>query len=127
VTDHVIRHCDGLPFGVQGRNHADYFAEIAAQAERARRDYDLLVLPGLELTYDDADPFESAHEVAVGLRDFVDLDAGPEPARPPVRRSGSRATGGSSARSSTAGPRFSPAPTTCRSCGRPEPAARATP
>jgi hypothetical protein len=33
----------------------------------------LLVLPGLELTYDDADPVRSAHAVAVGLRRFVDL------------------------------------------------------
>jgi 3',5'-nucleoside bisphosphate phosphatase len=196
VTEHVIRHCDGLPFGVHGRNHADYFAEIAAQAERARRDYDLLVLPGLELTYD-ADPFESAHTVAVGLRDFVDLDAGLEPAlarageagaaliaaHPYLHRAGgtaparptqrfsrdwrelgalvdrwelfnpgspsaacrrSRAATSTSRRtcsggrrccrarrartrwwstSARAGPRFSPAPTTCRSCGRPEPAA----
>src|SRR6476661_1198756 len=56
VTDHVVRPdptAEGLPFGVHGGNHADYLAEIAAQAERARRDYDLLVLPGLELTYDD--------------------------------------------------------------------------
>jgi predicted metal-dependent phosphoesterase TrpH len=74
VTDHTIRPNDGLPFGVHAGNRADYFAEIAAQAERARRDYDLLVLPGLELTYDDADPFEAAHTVAVGLRDLVELD-----------------------------------------------------
>src|SRR5262249_35311245 len=78
VTDHAVRRADGLPFGVHPGNRADYFAEIAAQAERARHDYDLLVLPGLELTYDDADPFESAHAVAVGLREFVELEAGLE-------------------------------------------------
>jgi hypothetical protein len=88
VTDHVIRPHDGLPFGVHAGNRADYFAEIAAQAERARRDYDLLALPGLELTYDDADPFESAHTVAVGIRDLVRLDAGLEPAL--VRARGGR-------------------------------------
>ena len=38
----------------------------------------LLVLPGLELTYDDPDPAESAHAVAVGLRSFVDVDEGVE-------------------------------------------------
>jgi hypothetical protein len=79
VTDHVLRPDspwqppDGLPFGVHAANHVDYVAEIAAQAERARRDYDLLLLPGLELTYDDSDPFRAAHAVAVGLRDFVRL------------------------------------------------------
>jgi predicted metal-dependent phosphoesterase TrpH len=80
VTDHVVRPHDGFPFGVHAGNHADYFAEIAAQTERARRDYDLLVLPGIELTYDDADPFRAAHAVAVGTRDFVPLDAGLEAA-----------------------------------------------
>jgi hypothetical protein len=81
VTDHVLRGAPGgLPYGVHAGNHGDYLAEIAAQAERARHDYDLLVLPGLELTYDDPDPFRSAHAVAVGIRDFVQLDDGLEPA-----------------------------------------------
>lgn len=81
VTDHT-------PFGVDAENHAEYVAAIAAQAERARRDYDLLVLPGLELTCDDPDPFEAAHAVAVGLRDFVALDAGLEPALVRAREAG---------------------------------------
>jgi hypothetical protein len=90
VTDHVLRHqsADGLSFGIHAQNHADYFAEIAAQAERARRDYDLLVLPGLELTYDDADPFESAHAVAVGACELVGLDAGLEAALVRAREAG---------------------------------------
>ena len=94
VTDHVVRRDapsrppDGLPFGVRPANHPDYLAEIAAQAERARREYDLLVLPGLELTYDDPDPFRSAHAVAVGLRELVDLDSGLEPALARARDAG---------------------------------------
>src|ERR1700746_2918071 len=70
VTDHVVRRT-GLPYGVHARNHGDYLAEIAAQAERARRDYDLLVLPGLALTYDGPDPFASAPAGAGGLCDVV--------------------------------------------------------
>jgi 3',5'-nucleoside bisphosphate phosphatase len=90
VTDHVVRHdsSDALPFGVHRGNHADYLAEIAAQAGRARRDYDLLVLPGLELTYDDADPFRAAHAVAVGLHDLVELDDGLETALARARAAG---------------------------------------
>jgi predicted metal-dependent phosphoesterase TrpH len=82
VTDHVIRAddpwlADDAPLhGVNTANHADYIAEIAAQAERARREYDLLVVPGLELTYNDPDPFLAAHAVAVGCRAFVSVDAG---------------------------------------------------
>jgi hypothetical protein len=87
VTDHVVRG-DGLPYGVHAGNHTDYLAEIAAQAERARRDYDLLVLPGLELTYDDSDPLQSAHAVAVGLRDFVGIDDGIEGALVRARGAG---------------------------------------
>jgi 3',5'-nucleoside bisphosphate phosphatase len=90
VTDHVVRRepPEALPFGVHAGNHAAYLAEVAAQAERARRDYDLLVLPGLELTYDDPDPFVSAHAVAVGLRDSVALDDGLEPALAGARQVG---------------------------------------
>src|SRR6476660_7703280 len=91
VTDHVVRPdpgAEGLPFGVNGGNHSDYLAEIAAQAERGRRDYDLLVLPGLELTYDDADPLQAAHTVAVGARDFVGVDDGIDAALVQTREAG---------------------------------------
>ncbi len=90
VTDHVVRSNpqEAVRFGVHAGNHADYLAEVAAQAERARRDYDLLVLPGLELTYDDPDPFDSAHAVAVGTRTLVSVDDGIEPALRRARRAG---------------------------------------
>jgi 3',5'-nucleoside bisphosphate phosphatase len=84
VTDHVNRTDDPwLPAdaplrGVHAGNHADYVAEIEAQAERARREYDLLLLPGLELTYNDLDPYLAAHAVAVGCRAFVSVDMGLE-------------------------------------------------
>jgi hypothetical protein len=82
VTDHVHRTNDPwLPDdaplrGVHAGNHSDYLAEIEAQAERARREYDLLVLPGLELSYNDLDPYLAAHAVAVGCRAFVGVDDG---------------------------------------------------
>ena len=43
---------------------------------RARDQYGLLVIPGLELTYDDPDPDEAAHALALGLRSFDPLEAG---------------------------------------------------
>ena len=82
ITDHVNRTDDPwLPAdapmrGVHAANHADYLAEIEAQAERARREYDLLLLPGIELTYNDLDPFLAAHAVAIGCRAFVSVDGG---------------------------------------------------
>jgi predicted metal-dependent phosphoesterase TrpH len=94
VTDHVSRSDDPwLPKdapqrGIHAANHADYLSEFEAQAERARREYDLLLLPGLELTYNDLDPFLAAHAVAVGCRAFVSVDDGLETALGRARTEG---------------------------------------
>jgi predicted metal-dependent phosphoesterase TrpH len=83
ITDHVIRTDDpwldasewrGL--AVRPSTHHRYRLEIDREAMRARRQYDLLVLPGLELTYNDLDPNRAAHAVAVGLGEFVGVDHG---------------------------------------------------
>ena len=74
ITDHAPR----TERDVHAGNFAAYLAEIEAEAERARCLYDLLVIPGLELTYDDPDPTRAAHAVAVGLRTYVNLAAGLE-------------------------------------------------
>jgi 3',5'-nucleoside bisphosphate phosphatase len=94
VTDHVVRRDDpwlpphGPASGVHRGNHEDYLVEVAAQAERARREYDLLLVPGLELTYNDPDPLLAAHAVAVGCREFVDLDSGLDVALDRAREAG---------------------------------------
>ena len=75
ITDHTTadRH-------VRPEVFERYLAEIDAEAARAHALYGLLVLPGLELTCDDPDPARAGHAVAVGLRSFVDVAAGLEPA-----------------------------------------------
>jgi 3',5'-nucleoside bisphosphate phosphatase len=94
VTDHVVRRDDpwvpseAPACGVHAANHADYLAEILSQADRARRDYGLLLLPGLELTYNDPDPSVAAHAVAVGCRAFVGVDDGLEVALAEARDEG---------------------------------------
>lgn len=94
VTDHVVRTDDpwrapdAVPPGLRKETFADYLAEIAAQAERARHEYDLLLLPGCELTYNDLDPFVAAHAVAVGCRAFVGVDDGLETALIEARDAG---------------------------------------
>jgi predicted metal-dependent phosphoesterase TrpH len=94
ITDHVVRRDDpqstasGLPQHVHARNHATYVMAIEIEAARARVQYDMLVLPGLELTYDDADPLRAAHAVAVGLESFVAVDDGIECALRDARRQG---------------------------------------
>jgi predicted metal-dependent phosphoesterase TrpH len=83
VTDHTVPgscvQADGFPA---------YLAEVEAEAERARRLYDLLVIPGLELTYDHDDPAQAGHGVAVGLHEFVGVDDGLEEALRAARARG---------------------------------------
>ncbi len=79
VTDHVLRSDDPwhLPEScVHDANFASYIAAVDAEAERARALYDLLVVPGLEVTHNHEDPDLAAHAVAVGLRELVAPDSG---------------------------------------------------
>ena len=77
VTDHAT---PSGTYGVARERFLDYLAAIELENERALRMYDMLVLPGLELTFDDVDPCCAAHAVAVGLRSYADLGAGLEEA-----------------------------------------------
>jgi hypothetical protein len=79
VTDHVLRSDDPwrLPETcVDAGNFAAYLEAVGTEAERARTLYDLLVVPGLELTHNHVEPDEAAHALALGLRDFVTPDEG---------------------------------------------------
>jgi predicted metal-dependent phosphoesterase TrpH len=92
VTDHVCR--SEPPYfdprlRVTGRlSFADYLDAVESEAARASAAYGMLVVPGLELTYDDLDPLQAAHAVAVGLRTFVGVDAGLEQALADARSAG---------------------------------------
>jgi 3',5'-nucleoside bisphosphate phosphatase len=83
VTDHVVRSDDpwrfeeGLRFSaIEEATFPLYLSEIGREAARAWRTYGLLVVPGLELTFNDPEPVTAAHAVAIGLREFVSMDDG---------------------------------------------------
>jgi predicted metal-dependent phosphoesterase TrpH len=84
VTDHVVRTDDPWPdqedsddsLGVSRAEYPAYLEAVERAAARAESLYGLLVLPGLELTYNDLNPTEAAHAVAVGLHEFVSVDDG---------------------------------------------------
>jgi len=70
VTDHVGRTGWEDPRW-RVRNpalFAEYLHAIEVESHRALLAYGLLLIPGLELTYDDEDPLRAAHAVAIGLR-----------------------------------------------------------
>ena len=64
------------PSAVTRESYDAYLDAVQRESERAWLLYDLLVVPGLELTYEEHDPNLAAHAVAVGLREFVDVEPG---------------------------------------------------
>ena len=78
ITDHVCRTGES-PCSLGAEDHARYVETLEAEAERARLLYDLLVIPGLELTWDDL-PERSGHALAVGVREWIGVDDGLEQA-----------------------------------------------
>ena len=92
VTDHVIRTEDPFTLGgrryVHASNFDAYLDELGREAPRALARYDLLVVPGLELTFNAYDPRRAGHGVAIGLREFVHVDGGLEQALRAARSAG---------------------------------------
>jgi len=129
ITDHVVRSDDpwrqeeGLRFSsVDEDTFPLYLAEVEREAARAWRTYGMLVVPGLELTFNDDEPVMAAHAVAVGLREFVSVDEGiaeamrsatlskpPSTASSRVSATGSTASTETTSTTPTAVRRFEPA------------------
>lgn len=73
ITDHVCSK--EISHSVTAAEHRRYLETIEAEADRARAQHGLLVIPGLELTWKDR-PERAAHALAVGLRDWIGLEGG---------------------------------------------------
>jgi predicted metal-dependent phosphoesterase TrpH len=96
ITDHLVRVPEGAarpPVEITAGSHDWYLEAIETEAARGRLLYDLLVIPGLELTYDDHDSSQAAHAVAVGLRRLVDLESGLDGALEAARAEGAALIG----------------------------------
>jgi hypothetical protein len=89
VTDHASP--EDAPLAAQclrpGRVDA-YLDELARESARARERYGLLLLPGMELTFNHDDPDRAAHALAVGLESAVPLEDGIAPAMTAARAAG---------------------------------------
>lgn len=91
ITDHVLRTDETVratTSAVVESTYDAYLEAIQNEAERATTQYGLVVVPGFELTYDDPDPGEAAHALALGLRRFVGLTSGFERALDDARFAG---------------------------------------
>jgi predicted metal-dependent phosphoesterase TrpH len=87
VTDHLLR-ADNTRYRLRPQSYAHYLASIEREARRAQEQYDLLLIPGLELTHvaDDAD--EAGHALALGLHTLCSVDDGIEGAMLAARNAG---------------------------------------
>ena len=78
VTDHAVPRGDlylRSQRSVDAQNWPAYLRAIAEEAGRARTLYDLLLIPGVELS-ENGEPDHTAHAVALGLEELVSLDNG---------------------------------------------------
>jgi predicted metal-dependent phosphoesterase TrpH len=81
ITDHILMERDFLAragqlaslgfkqFSVTEDGFAAYLADIAAEAKRARRLYDLLVIPGAEVTQNHLRSKKNSHIIALEIRE----------------------------------------------------------
>ena len=95
ITDHILRQARRAGaaarvatfgrrrYSVTEERFADYLGEIAEEAQRARRLYGMLVLPGAEITQNHVRAKKNAHIVALGIRELH--QRGPDDRRHPER------------------------------------------
>jgi predicted metal-dependent phosphoesterase TrpH len=84
ITDHVCerrtllgRAAKCLRRTLTRETFPDYIAELDAEAERAREQYGMVVIPGFELTKNTISNSRSAHLLGIGIREFVSADGDP--------------------------------------------------
>jgi predicted metal-dependent phosphoesterase TrpH len=81
VTDHVVRSDDPWRERALVRSVAEtewdaYLWDVERESQRALGLYGMVLIPGLELTFNDVDSSQAAHAVAIGLRRFVSVEGG---------------------------------------------------
>ncbi len=100
ITDHILMEKDRLArFGrlatlgyrqcsVTEDRFAAYLAEIEVEAERARRLYDLLVVPGAEITQTHLRSSKNSHIIGLNVRRFISADQPAEDILKEIRKQG---------------------------------------
>jgi hypothetical protein len=100
ITDHILMERDFLAragrlaslgfrrFSVTEDRFAAYLADIVAEGKRARRLYDLLVIPGVEVTQNHLRSKKNSHIVALNVREYISADQSAEAILRDIRRQG---------------------------------------
>ena len=100
ITDHILMQRDLLAragrlmslgrreFSVTTDRFGAYLNDIESEASRARRLYDLLVIPGAEITQNHLRSKKNSHIVALNIREFISADQPAEQILKDIRRQG---------------------------------------
>src|SRR6185436_11017761 len=100
ITDHILMKRDLLgrmgrlaSFGLRHYSVTEdrfdaYMEDIAAEAERARELYDLLVIPGAEVTQNHLRSKKNSHIVALNIKEHISTDQDAEDILKEIRRQG---------------------------------------
>jgi predicted metal-dependent phosphoesterase TrpH len=100
ITDHILMKRDLLGragrlaslgmkhFSVTKERFADYMADIAAEAQRAKKLYGLLVVPGAEVTQNHLRSSKNSHIIALNLSEYISADQPAEDILKEIRRQG---------------------------------------
>lgn len=100
ITDHILMERDLLAragrlaslgyrqFSVTEERFDAYLEEIASEAKRAKRLYDLLVIPGAEVTQNNFRSKKNSHIVGLNLQKFVSADQPAEDILKAIRSQG---------------------------------------
>ena len=89
ITDHILMKKDLLAragrlitlgqrrFGIPEDQFGAYLDDLRREAERARREYDLLVVPGAEITQNKLTGRKNAHIIALDIKQYISADQSP--------------------------------------------------
>lgn len=78
ITDHVVNGDNSfgklahrLRLSVTAKNFDDYLSDIKNEAQRAMDKYDMLVIPGVEITKNHISSDKSAHILIIDIKEFI--------------------------------------------------------
>ena len=100
ITDHILLKKDFLAragrlatlgrrrYSVTEETFDEYLADIAREAQRAKRDYGMLVIPGVEVTQNHIRARKNSHVIALGIKKYISADQNAEDILKEIRRQG---------------------------------------
>src|SRR5262247_3338799 len=100
ITDHILMRRDLLAragriatlgqrqFSVTEERFDEYLADIRAEAQRAKKQYGLLVVPGAEITQNHFRSKKNSHIVALNINEFISADQPAEDILRAIRKQG---------------------------------------